>query len=553
MKKSLVTIFTIALTFGVFAQQNDTMFVHRGQVITEYPTNEVDSIIFYRTQNSTPPTNPDIVHVTGITLNQISTISIGDTMTLTATVFPENASNKAVTWASSNPMVATVVNGKIFALSEGTAIIFAGTLDGNKIATCTLVVVIPVSEVVLNRTVDTLYVGHTTSLQATVLPSDATNRNVTWTSSNNNIATVDENGIITALSSGNTVITVTTQDGNKTATCSVFIIKLDESELIAQLQGNFTAFVRQSYFVDAYITREIDSLSGVGHPLWEFTFDVTNNDITALWDYGYSVVSIADLLALSTATSDVKIDAALKRIYALSVLLNYFGGSLDAPNLGLPLDANSTQLTSQQTAEYILHQLSEIEQIAVISGLESQKDKVKMLQARMFMNQGNFMNALHSLQSIVHTVNYQLFTDSASRFGAWTEPSSSESIWEGIPVGIVKKSPQQTYYYPTRYTETFLLMAEIYVRMGDLNQAREIINILRETMNMPPSAAASTQELLAECDELWGKLMFREGLRFADLKRRMMLNQELPNAKEMLPIPQSALNRNPNLTQNPGW
>jgi uncharacterized protein YjdB len=163
------------------------------------------------------------VSVTDISLNKTSeTIYIGDTLLLTATVSPENATNKDVTWRSSDFAVAAVIDGKVIALSAGSTTITAMTKDGNKMKTCAITVNTPVDSVVLNTTSKTLGAGNTLTLTATVFPSNATDKTVIWTSSDTTIATVVD-GKVTALSNGSVTITATTQQGGKTATCSFTI------------------------------------------------------------------------------------------------------------------------------------------------------------------------------------------------------------------------------------------------------------------------------------------------------------------------------------------
>ena len=171
--------------------------------------------------------NPAPILVTGVTLKPTSlSLFTGDTATLTATVEPSNATNKNVTWESSNKSVATVdANGLVTAVSAGTATITVTTEDGNKTATCAVTVAaatVPVTGVTLNKTSTSLYVGDTETLTATVEPSDATNKTVTWTSSNPSVATV-ENGVVTAVGAGTATITVTTQDNDYTASCTVTV------------------------------------------------------------------------------------------------------------------------------------------------------------------------------------------------------------------------------------------------------------------------------------------------------------------------------------------
>jgi uncharacterized protein YjdB len=165
------------------------------------------------------------VKVTSVKLNMTkSTLTAGKKVTLTASVLPSNAKNKAVSWTSSNKKVASVKNGIITALKPGNAKITVTTADGKKKAVCTVTVKpnVKVTSVKLNKTKISLIVGKKETLAASVLPSAATNESVTWTSSNKKVASV-KNGIVTALKPGNAKITVTTADGKKKAVCTVTV------------------------------------------------------------------------------------------------------------------------------------------------------------------------------------------------------------------------------------------------------------------------------------------------------------------------------------------
>jgi uncharacterized protein YjdB len=169
------------------------------------------------------------VPVQSVSLNKTElSLNVGESETLMATVLPENADNKAVTWSSGNTAVATVdASGKVTAVAAGSAVITVTTTDGGKTATCTVTVVnpaVPVQSVSLNETELSLNVGESATLTATVLPSNATDKGVSWSSSNTGVATVDNNGKVTAVAAGSSVITVTTTDGGKTATCTVTVI-----------------------------------------------------------------------------------------------------------------------------------------------------------------------------------------------------------------------------------------------------------------------------------------------------------------------------------------
>jgi uncharacterized protein (TIGR02145 family) len=178
--------------------------------------------------------------VTSVALNNSTlTLVINEYETLTATVFPESALNKNVTWRSDDTEIATVDNnGRVTAVSAGTATITVQTVDGRRTATSRVTVrstpvpPVAVTGVTLNRASVSLIVGAPASggriaLTATVAPATATNQRVTWTSSNPGVATVSLiNNIwqITAVSLGTATITVTTEDGNRTANSTISVV-----------------------------------------------------------------------------------------------------------------------------------------------------------------------------------------------------------------------------------------------------------------------------------------------------------------------------------------
>ena len=168
------------------------------------------------------------VPVTGVSLNKNSlSLTVGGKDTLIATVAPTNASNQKVNWSSSNDKIASVdSSGYVTAVAQGSATITATTEDGKKTANCAVTVTastVAVTGVTLDKSSATVNVGATLQLTATVAPSNATNKAVTWTSSNNSIATVDANGKVTGKAVGSATIQVTTTDGKKTASCTVTV------------------------------------------------------------------------------------------------------------------------------------------------------------------------------------------------------------------------------------------------------------------------------------------------------------------------------------------
>ena len=165
-------------------------------------------------------------------------MSTGTTKTLTATVLPSNAANKAVTWSSANPSIASIASGIVTAGSQtGSTVLTVRTVDGGWTALSTVTVVIGVQRVSLNSSSIALLKGNTFQAVATIFPSNAANPAVTWSSAISSVVTVSATGLITAVGNGTGIITVVTQDGNKTAsilvrvTTAVTSVRLNQTTL----------------------------------------------------------------------------------------------------------------------------------------------------------------------------------------------------------------------------------------------------------------------------------------------------------------------------------
>jgi uncharacterized protein YjdB len=170
------------------------------------------------------------IPVTGI-LTTPSTANVirGLTTALGATILPQNATNTGVVWSSNNEAVATVnSSGVVTGISNGTATITATTSEGGFTANSIITVLpVPVTGVTLDYTTAIIGKTVTKQLTATVNPSNADNKAVTWSSSNPAIATVSTTGLVTGIAAGTAVITVTTVDGGFTATCTVTVKRYD--------------------------------------------------------------------------------------------------------------------------------------------------------------------------------------------------------------------------------------------------------------------------------------------------------------------------------------
>ena len=217
------------------------------------------------------------VKVTGVTLDKTSVnLKIGAATQLTPTVKPSNATNKAVSWSSSNKEVAYVSSsGKVSGYATGTATITCKTKDGGYTATCKVTVKTPVEGISLNKSSVTLLKGKTTTLVATVKPDKASDKTVTWTSSNTTVATVSSAGKVTAKAKGTATITAKTKDGGFKATCKVTVktgvtgVKLDSTSLKIKKGGakTLTATVSPSDAENktVYFYSSDTSVAGVGY------------------------------------------------------------------------------------------------------------------------------------------------------------------------------------------------------------------------------------------------------------------------------------------------
>lgn len=211
-----------------------------------------------------------IVYPENITLSTSNLdLNEGESSTITATLLPEDTTDKTLVWTSSNEAVATVDQfGLVTAVSQGSAVITVSTTDGSNVsAICNITVRKLVSDIVLNETEATLNEGQTVQLTATVSPELADNKTLQWTSSDDSVATVNQSGLVTAVSHGTAIITAITTDGSEiSATCtitvrsSVVAISLSETE-IEMSAGEYRILTAQVFPPDATATSLIWSSS----------------------------------------------------------------------------------------------------------------------------------------------------------------------------------------------------------------------------------------------------------------------------------------------------
>lgn len=221
-----------------------------------------------KTAECTVVVTAGVVSVTGVTIKESTTITRGETETLVPVIAPANATNTNVTWSTSNADVATVdENGVVTAVAVGSATITVTTEDQGLMDTCAVTVApIAVASVSLDKSELNLIEGLTGSLTATVLPANADDKAVSWTSDKPSVATVSSEGVVTAVAPGSATITVTTHDGSKTATCAVTVVAKSVASIVITTQPT-----KKTYGVG----EEID-LSGL-----KFTANYNNSTSTA--------------------------------------------------------------------------------------------------------------------------------------------------------------------------------------------------------------------------------------------------------------------------------
>ena len=165
-------------------------------------------------------------HVTGVSISKSSlTLYTGQTETLSAQVKPDDATDTRLTWSSSDKTVATVANGLVTALKAGSTQIRVTSFEGGFQDVCNLTVKQHATGLDLSASTLTIYLGQTVTMTATVLPSDASDKSVTWTSSNSDIVSVTQNGSVTANAMGEAEITATSNDGGFSKSCKVTVIE----------------------------------------------------------------------------------------------------------------------------------------------------------------------------------------------------------------------------------------------------------------------------------------------------------------------------------------
>jgi len=183
---------------------------------------------------------PLVIDVTGVSLDESEVmLNIGESKQLKATVEPENATNKNVSWSTLDYKIATIdQNGLVTGKAQGETLVLVTTVNGAIRDTCKIIVSAPVTGVSFRMGKMEVILGETQQLMATVFPLEALNRNVSWSSSNPDVAEIDDKGVVTAKASGLTRITVTTVQNEKKADCYVKVLPAPPNSEFVKTYGS---------------------------------------------------------------------------------------------------------------------------------------------------------------------------------------------------------------------------------------------------------------------------------------------------------------------------
>jgi len=280
---------------------------------------------------------PDPIPVTSISLSPSSTsLKVGKQIQISATVSPNNATDKSVSWSTSNSSVATVnSSGWVTAEGVGTATITCKANDGSGVSnTCSIAVdPIFVTNIALDVTSASLLVGETQQLTATVSPNNATDNSISWSSSNNSVASVSSNGLVTAKGAGTATITCRANDGSGVqATCNVTV---PEPVTISINSTNFpddnfrNYLLEQDYGKDGVLTgleiknityisvsdENISSLNGIEYFTALISLSCYHNQLTALDVSKNTVLTYLSCYNNQLTVLDVSKNTALKELW----------------------------------------------------------------------------------------------------------------------------------------------------------------------------------------------------------------------------------------------
>lgn len=252
--------------------------------VTVFTLEDYDPVT-YKSYDATCKVTVLPIEATSLTLNNTEEImNIGETISLEAKIEPENTTHKDVKWESNNPNIVSVRNDEVFggkavvtALQEGEAIITASV--GSITATCKITVnPTKLEGISFDQAEKTVKEGESFVLTPVFTPENASNKKVIWTSSNQSIATVDQEGKVSTHSFGECIIKAISEDGGFEAICKVIVLEPTIEEAIkVNIYGSYTSF---NGFVTGDITAAFYNNSSKTVEVTDFTvYDTRTNKI----------------------------------------------------------------------------------------------------------------------------------------------------------------------------------------------------------------------------------------------------------------------------------
>lgn len=247
----------------------------------------------------------NVVSATSVTLNKTElTLAVGNSETLTATILPENTTNKTAYWSSENENIATVdANGKVTAYKEGTTVITATANAASATCTVTVIKIVPVRTIFLYSTA--LLCGTTQPLTASVFPDDATSE-IVWSVEPESVATVNQN-TITAISQGEATLTATA-DG-VSAKCTVTVTE-DGMQYVLNEDG-------ESYMVDGNYVWRRGVLNSKDLTEAEIASEFNGKPVTKIGRSAFTWLNDLKTIKVPASITEIEIDYLIDRCTAL--------------------------------------------------------------------------------------------------------------------------------------------------------------------------------------------------------------------------------------------
>lgn len=289
-------------------------------------------------------------HVTDIELSHESCqlSNIGDSFQLEANIFPPNATNKEVNWKSTNETVCVVVHGKIVATGFGTAVVLASTVDGDYTAECIVTVTQPVEALTLEKHGLNLKVGETERLYAQIVPANADGKTIAWSSLDEQIATVDAKGNVTAQKAGETWIKAVSQDNTEACdSCKVTVI-----QPVTGIQLDYETYslvgIGDSFELKAKVLPDDASDKNVKWTSSNESVCVVSRGKVISVGYGFSVIiaNTEDGGYIATCTVNVYKKEDVNRDFAVDVadiasVIEFMSGNSDLPKEQVDVNGDS--------------------------------------------------------------------------------------------------------------------------------------------------------------------------------------------------------------------